>query len=298
MTSFEDITVSTRTFTASTNLTIDIAKLFEIVPITPYIVVSKKRGRKRNPPNPDPNIDISYGSIITARYENKMKGVDTKARHTNTKRVKWFRNSITFVIVFDKHINFKVCRNGTFQMTGCKTSKHVELCIKALWDILKLHQGLYEIINGPAINVLIIPSMRNIDFSLGFTVDREKLNAYMIKQSDSRCLLETSFGYTGVNIKFQLTKDLALMNIRKLTCNPVDGIWSSSMTTYSEHLDGLSEKARNAKLKNPRYNTFLVFHSGKVIMSGVSAEYMKDVYYDFREMISASRDEIEEKLFL
>jgi hypothetical protein len=116
------------------------------------------------------------------------------------------------------------------------------------------------------------------------------------RQGKVKC--ETSFGYTGVNIKFQLTKDLALMNIRKLTCNPVDGIWSSSMTTYSEHLDGLSEKARNAKLKNPRYNTFLVFHSGKVIMSGVSAEYMKDVYYDFREMISSSRDEIEERLFM
>ena len=43
---FEDIPVSTKTFTANTNLKIEIKELFESLPITPYIVIAKKRGRK------------------------------------------------------------------------------------------------------------------------------------------------------------------------------------------------------------------------------------------------------------
>ena len=44
---FKDIKVSTKTFTASTNIKIEIDKLFEIIEITPYVLIPKKRGRKR-----------------------------------------------------------------------------------------------------------------------------------------------------------------------------------------------------------------------------------------------------------
>ena len=44
---FDTIKVSTKTFTASSNLEIDIAKLFSVLPITPYTVIPKKRGRKK-----------------------------------------------------------------------------------------------------------------------------------------------------------------------------------------------------------------------------------------------------------
>ncbi len=44
---FDEIKVSTKTFIAMTNLTIDLKKLFEYLPITDYKVVPKKRGRKK-----------------------------------------------------------------------------------------------------------------------------------------------------------------------------------------------------------------------------------------------------------
>lgn len=56
--------------------------------------------------------------------------------------------------------------------------------------------------------------MRNIDFSVGFIIDREKLNKYMVTQKDFHCLLETSFGYTGVNIKVPLQQDIRTMKIK------------------------------------------------------------------------------------
>ena len=122
----------------------------------------------------------------------------TSANKNASHPKKWFRNSVTLVIVFDKPINFKVCRNGTFQMTGCKTREHAEGCIKTLFHILAKYQNVvYTIPENQVIQALIIPSMRNIDFSLGFNVDREKLNEYMHNYQNSHCLLETSFGYTG-----------------------------------------------------------------------------------------------------
>jgi len=49
-------------------------------------------------------------------------------------------------------------------------------------------------------------------------------------------------------------------------------------------------------LDNIRYNTFLVFHSGKVIMSGINKKFMEKDFYKFKGIMSTSRKYIEEKL--
>ena len=292
---FSSISVSTKTYTATTNLVIDIKKLYESIPITPYLVVPKKRGRKRKGDVIDPNKNISPGSIITVKCEGEIRGVELKPKKKKIgKKKKWFRNSITVVIILDKPINFKVCRNGTFQMTGCKRHEHAELCVKYLWNFMKQDPSVYEFTRGKNLEVLFIPSMRNIDFSLGFLVDRSKLNKFMSTQKDFHCLLETSFGYTGVNIKIPLADDIRTMEIKKLT-NSGDR-WRSRWTTYDEYLNLLTEKERAAKLKAKRYNTFLVFHSGQVIHSGLTRKFMEPVYEYFTKLISKGYSQIEERL--
>ena len=291
---FKDIKVSTKTFTATTNLTIEIKKLFENLPITPYIVIPKKRGRKKKTEIQNPNKNILPGSIITIKYEDKVRGVLLKPPKKKKKK-KWFRNSITVVIILDKPINFKVCRNGTFQMTGCKNNKHAEECIKYVWEYIKDKKEIYKFTRGENLETLIIPSMRNIDFSLGFIVDREKLNRYMATEANSHCLLETSFGYTGVNIKIPLDRDISTMKIKKLVYSD-ENDWELTNSTYNEYLSLLTPKEKEAKIKASRYNTFLVFHSGKVIMSGLISNFMKNVYNNFLEMIRECFDKIEERL--
>jgi len=294
---FDDIKVSTKTFTATTNLNIEIKKLFEKLPITPYTVIAKKRGRKKKCEIVNPNKDIPYGSIITIKCEGELRGVELKPKKVKQgKKKKWFRNSITVVIIFDKPINFKICRNGTFQMTGCKYHQHAEDCIKYVWKYMKDFPEIYEFKSGGTLQCLFIPSMRNIDFSLGFLVDREKLNHYMSTQKEYHCLLETSFGYTGVNIKIPLDKDISLMDIKKLTYKQSDDSWLEEDTTYQEYLDLLSEKDRESKLGEKRYNTFLVFHSGKIIHSGLTSEFMRDVYYYFLSIMNECYEQIEERL--
>ena len=293
---FEDIKVSTKTFTSTTNLTINIKELFAMLPVTPYIVTAKKRGRKKKSEVGDPNKDIPHGSIVTIKCEGELRGVELKVKKTKAgHKKKWFRNSITIVIILDKPINFKVCRNGTFQMTGCKTHQHAQDCIKYIWQYIKDCPELYTFTRGNKLETLFIPSMRNIDFSLGFLVDREKLNQYMSTQQEFHCLLETSFGYTGVNIKIPLKEDISTMEIVKLT-HLQDNEWKVEFTTYQEYLDLLTEKERQIKLSDERYNTFLVFHSGKVIMSGLTARFMRDVYAYFLHIMRQCYDKIEERL--
>ena len=86
---FDDIEVSTKTFTVNTNLNINLEKLYNLLPITPYVVIVKKRGRKKKCDLTDPNKDIEYGSIITVKYMDEMRGVEVvpKKNKGKVKRV-------------------------------------------------------------------------------------------------------------------------------------------------------------------------------------------------------------------
>lgn len=293
---FEDIKVSTKTYTSISNIEINIDKLFECIQTTPYVVHPKKRGRKKKGVVCDLNQDVSYGSIVTVKYEGRLKGVELKPKSPKAReKNSWFRNSITVVMILDKPINFKVCRNGTFQMTGCKNWEHAQMCIKQIWMFIKDHPEVYKYTRDEgALHTMIIPSMRNIDFDLGFNVDREKLSRYMNSLENVYCLMETSFGYTGVNIKIPL--DETRNTMKTLSLSFVNGEWITQWKTYADYLELLNEKTRSSKNSEMRYNTFLVFHSGRVIFSGLTFHLMKNTYYRFTKIIQDAFHIIEERL--
>lgn len=329
---FDTIKVSTKTFIVMTNITLDIDKLFECLPFVEYILVPKRRGRKKKNEPGDPNKNISDGSIITLEYQNQVRGVDLKKKKKkdkdkdNKKRGNYFRNSVTIVMIMDgKKINFKVSRNGKFQMTGCKNDLHAEECVKWIWKYIKDSTGIYKFVGysepdentdtdtdidtededgnvitkpikqKPTLKAIFIPAMRNIDFGLNFFVDREKLDEYFNMYTDYHSLLETSFGYTGVNIKIPIDKQIEELQLKQIEY--VDGKWIDPIfVPYTNYLDMLPDKDVAKKLKKQRYNTFLVFHSGKVIMSGMEETFMKDVYYEFLDIIRECYDVIEERL--
>ena len=252
----------------------------------------RKRGRKKKNEKENPNQDIPLGSFITLKYENETKGVDLKKKKTEGSK-KWFRNSLTVIIVLEKRINFKVYKNGTFQMTGCLNKKHAEACVLSVWSHIKdSEEGtIFTTTRGTGLEFIIIPAMRNIDFDLGFCVDREKLARFMSTQTDFHCLLETSFGYTGVNIKIPLEYNIQEMEVQK-----IHGTGESETVSYQEYLSLLPTKDKTSKLKKQRFNTFLVFHSGKTILSGLKKSTMRQTYYEFQEIIKREQDNIKEHL--
>lgn len=292
-TDFETIPVSTKTFTTFSNIFIDIDELYSLIPITEYTIRQKKRGRKKKDHIEQQSRKVEYGSIITVKYQDKLRGVDLK----QSKNKKWFRNSITLVIILSKPINIKICRNGTFQMTGCKFDTDSVDVVKYIWNIIrKTNTFTYKNSSDEQFYTYIIPSMRNIDFDVGFTIDRDKLNEYMYKHMDYHCILETSFGYTAVNIKMKLKNDIKNMQIKKLTMNETNTVMEE--VTYDDYLSELSTKDRENKLKSNRYITFLVFHSGKIIMSGLTREFMRSEYKNFIDILTVAEEDIKEKLLV
>lgn len=285
---FEDYAVSTKTFIAYTNLVLDIDKLYGVLPITEYVVIQKKRGRKKKVQEENPNKDIQDGSIIKVQNGSNFRGVEGK----KNSRGKYFRNSMTFVIYIDgKLLNSKVSRNGKFQITGCKKDTQAERCIHYFWTYISKFKTLYSFSEGEHLKTVYDPVMYNIDFSLGFEVNRENLDKYINTNTEYYSILETTFGYTGVNIKIPVTTCADAFKVKQIEY--VEGEQQTSYMTYDLFQ---SQYRENRKKESNKHNTFLVFQSGKVIMSGKSALFMEGDYYRFINIIRDCYSEINNKL--
>ena len=292
---YDDIKVSTKTFIVMTNITIDTQKLFDYLPITNYIIIPKKRGRKKKVTPEDPNKDIKNSSIITLRMGDQIRGVSLKKKKKGKKTC--FRNSLTVVIKIDgKLINSKISRNGKFQITGAKFSSQAETLVKYIWEYIKDTKDIFEL-KDKHFKATFIPAMRNIDFTLGFNVDRENLDVEFNsgKYENFHSLLETTIGYTGVNVKRLITKSIKDLQLKQLIYGKKR--WKKTKhVPYEYYLSTMSEKEQKKKLEKDRYNTFLVFQSGKVIMSSMCSAFGKDDYYAFIDIIKNNRNIFEEKL--
>lgn len=290
---FDDITVSTKTFIVMTNVIVDIKELFKRLPVAEYILIPKRRGRKKKVEVPNPNEHLTDGAIITLEMGSEFRGTLLKKKSKEAK--KYFRNSLTIVMFMDnKKINFKISRNGKFQMTGCKFDYQAENCIKHIWKLIEPHKDIY-LLGNEHFYAVFIPSMRNIDFSLGFLIDREKLDEFFNSNTDYTSMLETSIGYTGVNIKMPIKIPITELKLKKLVYG--DNDWKSiEYIEYMEYLNTMKDKEKTKKLEKERFNSFLVFQSGKVIMSSMCVEFAKDSYYEFMDIVSKNYKKFIEKI--
>jgi len=292
MQSFNDIGVSTRTIIGLSNLNLDIGKLFTELKLTKYIVIPKKRGRKKMPVEiPPENKNIKQGAIVTLKYYENLRGVDLKNKKPSGK---YFRNALTVVMfVGDKFINFKVAEKGKFQITGCKNVDQAEETIKLFLE--KVNPTQYIIKSGN-ISVMFNISMTNKDFKVNYCINREKLDSFINDKTEYTSLFEPTFGYSGVNIKIPM-KEKIDVKLRKIVYDFNTKKWNTEIVEYEEYLKSLDEKDRIKHNKKERYNTFLVFHSGKVIHSGMVEKYMEGPFdYFLQNIILEQRHIIEEDL--
>jgi hypothetical protein len=285
--SFDSFEVSTKTFIVYSNLRLNIEDIFtkHILPITPFVVVKKRRGRKKKVQEEDPNKWIKEGSIIRVQYMKDYHGVVLKKAGGG-----YFRNSMTVDIIIEgKRLNFKATRNGKFQLTGCKSDLHAEKAILFFWEYIKGHLNVYELVEVPYLKVYFDPVMYNIDFYIGFQVNRENLDIYFNTKTPYSSLLETTFGYTGVNIKLPVTTSFKKLKIKCKEFPIGEGAARTSYITYDAFVEKYLPKEMETK-----YNTFLVFQSGKVIMSGKTAVFMENAYYEFLGIIQKCLPSIRE----
>lgn len=274
---FEDLKVSTRTIIASANVELNIDMIFKNIPLSKHIFLFHNQ---------------TYSIFIdTMHYKNNIREHHLKDIITNMGHQKSFRNALNVVMFLDeyKKVNFKVSKNGKFQITGCKNLEHAKVCVYSFLEMIGKYQPEALHTNNHMVTVYFEIVMTNVDCGMGYNINRQSLDKIINTSTPYHSLLETSFGYTGVNIKFPVEKDWFQMEIPLIQ-------WE---LTKPESLilkqSPLSLVFPTKKIKK-KYNTFLVFHSGQFIMSGMREDTMKEDYYRFIDILKNYENTIKEIL--
>jgi TATA-box binding protein (TBP) (component of TFIID and TFIIIB) len=268
---FDSIKISTKTIIAVSNLVLDIGKIYEKFPIE-----EERQGQM---------------FVKTIYYGNNHKG---KVDDEKKKKKKSFRNAVNIIMSLNesKQINFKLSKNGKFQLTGCKTNEQAIEVVQYFIEKLFFYcRDAIVLAYDSKITVYFQTVMTNIDFSIGYYINRLKLDELMNKETAFHSLLETSCGYTGVNIKFPLQYEWWNLCVPKISCVYFNSFkWDISYERLIDLNPNICDKIKK------KYNTFLVFHSGNIIMSGMCNETMKNDFNIFISLLAKWKPTIEEKL--
>lgn len=295
---FSSLKYSTKTIIAVTNMKINLDLFCQYMHFEVYAFPKKKRGRKKEGDIPQTGPDqLDYfpiGTIIALRKGQKICGEFPKKRQTTAKTS--FRNSITIQMKIDnnkKFVNGKVSSNGKFQITGCNDEKYAYRFIYYVYEIMK---GISDQIGEPIFSIhksnifrseypsaIINVVMKNINFKIGFHINRERLDDYIRTHTEYYSLFLADL-HTCVNIKMRAERhaeeklDLVILKGRDdYEMEKID------YSVYSIHYD---HNKKNEKIK---YHTFLVFYSGSVILSSSGPE-TEQVYNQFAEIIQNNVD--------
>lgn len=290
---FNQLKYSTKTIIAVTNMKINLDLFCQYMHFEVYAFPKKKRGRKKEGDVPQTGPDqLDYfpiGTIIALRKGQKICGEFPKRRQTTAKTS--FRNSITIQMKIDddkKFVNGKVSSNGKFQITGCNDEKYAYRFIYYVYETMK---QISEQIGEPIFTIqksnifrseypsaIINVVMKNINFKIGFHINRERLDDYIRTHTDYYSLFLADL-HTCVNIKMRAERhaeeklDLVILKGRDdYEMEKID------YSVYSIHYD------HNKKNEKVKYHTFLVFYSGSVILSSSGPE-TEQVYNQFAEII-------------
>jgi len=169
--------------------------------------------------NIDKYMNLSDDGILSVKYNGKIRPKQLKSR--KKKEVRCFENQLTMEVRVhgDKKINVKIFKNGSFQMTGCKSIKDCNTVLNRL--ICKL-KNTYAIIDpetdqivdkcfmedisseGIKVNGFKI-DMINSNFRVPYSVNREVLYNILLEQKIN-CRYEPCI-HACVNIKYPIVND-------------------------------------------------------------------------------------------
>lgn len=271
MLDFNDIKVSTQTYIVRSNLQrINLDKIMSSLCLTDNVLSITYQG-------------VSRGDVVKKKKKKGPKGNN-------------FLNCVTLSIMVEKKINVKIFNNGVFQLTGCKCYDHARTSVIVIWNTLKpldciegfksdggYSKGVFE--------AYIISAMRNVDFILGFEVDRERLGNHITNNTTYKVTpMVNVFMGVKITIPLETIKDLVVYRTRiDLETNKV----TETEDVYERFLTEV--EVNPAKLKEPRSISISVFQTGKVLMSGIDFMYQVGCYNWFVNTIQNIKDDIEIK---
>jgi len=293
---FSKLSYSTKTIIAVTNMRINLDLFYQYMPIIAYSFPKKKRGRKREGEAPAAVNSLDFfpiGTVIALKNKKTIRGELPKKRQAASGT--FFRNSVTIQMKIDephKFVNGKVCANGKFQITGCSQERYAYEFIYHLYEAMRQTSAMIgeeimtitknSVFRSDFPTAIINVVMKNINFKIGFQINRERLDEYVRAETDYYSLFLSDL-HTCVNIKMKAEKHAE----EKLDMVVMKGWGAFEMqqidfSVYSMHYD------HNKKNDKDKYHTFLVFYSGSVILSSSGPE-TEHVYNRFMDIIQRNQ---------
>lgn len=150
-----------------------------------------------------------------------------------------------------KLLSVKLFRNGSTQVTGCKNIEHVKFSMNMVYSILGL-ESVQEL------NVVSI--MNNVNFSIGFKIDREKIGAYLTDQGINVPPITT--GYMGIKIRIQSLVDKNSLMVPRMSWSKSGGFNHLNPVPYVDFF------AHDVKKVEKNFTTCVgIFQNGKILMT-------------------------------
>ena len=265
MKSISENNLSTRTIVADCNIQFDHVRIFEELPVN----------YKLN----------NYLCKIIAMYHKDCPKGDLTYLKTK-KKLSSFRNAVNIIINDDENnfFNIKLSDKGKFQISGAKNLEKTYYAMMYLISLIKTVCPYCIMNHQDEIVISFTTVMTNFVYNAGFKIDKEKLNRLLIKDESHKFynLFETSVGYTGLNLKLKM--------------NPNDFQVKIPVFKLKNEKWRREEKEYQKLGKFEKFNSFLVFHSGKIICSGMTENTMNEAFLTFRNYIKQHKDEIIESI--
>lgn len=207
------------------------------------------------------------------------------------KKINHFLNQVTFLISIGKSPILNVMMfKDSLKIVGCKDVEDASEAMLILWqDFISKIPNSWSSTNNKRAYFLFDIVMKNVDFKLGFKINRSKLNTLMNEKVYSNVIFMSQYvstGNTNVNIKAYLEKP---KNYKyDVLVIPLDSKYKPYYTTFDKNI--------YKKKKKKKTVTFIVFASSEVILSGRYDSVMKDRYKFFVNAVFNNRKYIEETI--
>ena len=232
--------------------------------------------------------------LVHVLYRKREKGEKKKRKvKPNPKN---FLNCISLTFRSScKKVNLKLFKNGVIQLTGCKGVDDSKSALLSFWKVVRettlRHRFDY-------LECYLVSVMRNINFNLGFSIDREKLGNYVVNNSNNYVISQVVGGFIGMRFVI-LVDSIEDMPVYRIKIENEKDIEEGETVKYEEFLDGIKDSAHfsnpNSGAKNKaskKYITVTIFQTGRVLFSGPHEKYQDPVIDWFFLLVEKIVDDI------
>lgn len=290
---FDDVAVNTMTFVALLNVQFSLPHVYETLAVTASPPATKKRARGAEEWG-------LAGAVTGVKLETATARLQ-KGRFRSTK-AKPFRNSLAVDMFIGpgRKLNLKLSANGGIQLTGPRSVGDALCGISWLIQKILPHgDDAYTPRRPPReLRLALVSVMRNVNFSLGFQLDRQEACRLLQGVPGYRCLFAPQFCYAGLNVKKVLPASVRVVQEFTYAEGSPPGLpgWRfhryMSLEEFAQAQSALKGGGGARKILGDVSLTFLVFQSGKVIMSGPNAQCMREAYREFNAIMDGFRGQL------